>query len=249
MSDPVTPAPAAATPASPAPPVAPAPATPPAAATPAVVPPPAPAAAPAITPTEPYDEARAMQTIAAQRAEETRLKTENAALREAKARLDELEAAQLTDAQRLQKERDDAVAANLAGTTALREGRLLAELAKPEHRLVDATAAAKLIEGVTYDDAGNPTNLAERLTALTTARTFLVAPETTTTPPVVPAINPGGGATPAAGPTLTVEEAEAAQAAGMSPTYFAQLKELRDAPNQYETWLANHRASKAAAPQ
>lgn len=211
--------------------------------------PPAPAsAAPApIVPAEPFDEARALATIAAQRASETALKAQLAEAKKAQDELATIKAAQLTDQEKQAAELERLKAAAADGATALREARLLAALAKPDVGLVDASAAAALITGVTYDEAGSPTNLDERITALKTERPFLLAAPTSPPAPVVPGINPGGGHQPGPAPTLTVEEAQQAQSAGMDPATFAALKEIGTASNQYEAWQAL-RAQRKAPP-
>lgn len=212
-------------------------------AVPAVTPPaetPPAATVPPVTPPEPakepekWDEDRARRTIEAQRASETALKAKNAELQAKADKLAELEAAQLSESERVQKERDEALAKVADADRKIREAHLLAALSKPELGLASAQAAAKLIEGVTYDDSGEPTNLAERVEALLDTNAFLKA--TPAAPAPAPNINGGGGATPAAPPTLTVDEARAAQEAGMDPARFAFLKGLKDAPNQLEAW-------------
>lgn len=208
---------------------------------------PAPAAVAPIVPAEPFDEARALATIAAQRASETALKAQLAEAKKAQDELAAIKAAQLTDQEKqaAELERLRAVAAD--GATALREARLLAALAKPDVGLVDATAAAALITGVVYDETGTPTNLDERIAALKTERPFLLATPLTPVVPPVPGINPGGGHQPGPAPTLTVEEAQQAQQAGMDPAHFAALKEIGTASNQLEAWQAL-RAQRKAPP-
>lgn len=135
---------------------------------------------------------------------------------------DELKAikdAQLTDAQRVQQERDELKSAN----TTL-EQKLVA--AKVEARaatkgIVDPEVAAGLVAGkVTLDENGNPANIDEVLDALIAEKPYLKSTEPAATPPppgsqTSPANGNGGHAT---GGQLTL-----ATLKSMTPQQIAQL--------------------------
>ena len=130
----------------------------------------------------------------------------------------------------------------------MREARLLAALATPNEdgtpKVIDPAAAAKLITGVEFDQAGNPTNVQERLDALKASSPLFAQPPQQAAP-APPAINGRAGQQPQPAPTLTVDEAAHCQDIGMDPAYFAQLKALGDAPNQFEAWQQLQKARQA----
>jgi hypothetical protein len=141
----------------------------------------------------------------------------------AEAKLKEIEDADASDLDKATKRAEEAEAKVQTLTENVRRARLIVELAKPEHALVDAAAAAALMTGVEYDDDGEPTNVADAVKAVTAKYEFLKG-----APPVPkPAeINPGGGAggSGGSGPALTAEELSAAKAANMSPEEWAHYK-------------------------
>jgi hypothetical protein len=79
-------------------------------------------------------------------------------------------------------------------TEKVRRANLLAELSKSQHGLASAKAALKLIDGVEYDDDGEPLNATERIEALLTENPFLKAAAngTSTTSPASPQRDRGG---------------------------------------------------------
>lgn len=98
------------------------------------------------------------------------------------ARLDEIEEANKTE---LERERDRATKAEEEAARVKAEAQqirldaaLLAELAKPERKVVSAQAALKLLDRsiLTLDESGSPTNVTEAITQLLEANAFLVAP-------------------------------------------------------------------------
>lgn len=193
---------------------------------PAVTPPAAAATPPPATPpTETWDEERARATIQAQRESEKTLKAELAEARKAQDKLAEIEAANLSDQEKAAKELEDAKARAAKGDEALRRGLLLAELSKPEHGIVDAEAAAALIQGVEYGDDHRPTNAVERITALLEAKGFLKATPGTVTPPSAPNIDAASGTGGGPPPKLSPEEIRMAERSGMSPDEYAAFRD------------------------
>lgn len=184
--------------------------------------PPVPPQDPPADPPDPdaWDPERAKRTIEAQRASEKQLRSDLRALQEQVAAA---EREKLSEQDRLKAERDDALARVEQARHVAREGRLLALLAKPEHQLVDATAAAKLITGVEYDDDHAPTNFDERLAATVEQYPFLKG-EAKPPTPEKPDINGPDGRKPGPRPNLTADELEAAQAAGMTPERYEAMK-------------------------
>lgn len=221
------------TPAPPAAPVVPDPAvTPPAAAaTPPPVTPPAPTLA--NTPADQLDPEKLRALVLTQREKEATLTAENAALKAAKAELDTLKAAQLTDQERAVQRAEEAEALAVTAKEQLRSAFLLAELAKADHGIVDAEAAATLITGVEYGDDGRPTNAAERIAALLEAKGFLKATAVPVSPRA-PNVNGGSGTAGAAPPNLSAEQIAFAQKIGKTP-------------EQYAAWLNVSTATDAAA--
>lgn len=189
--------------------------------------------APDTTTTDEFDPARWKQFQASMRAEQDRLKADLAEARKAQAELDELKRAQETEAERIQRERDEALARAETASEALKRGHLLAELAKPEHGLVDAETVATLLQGVEYDDNGRPVNLAGDdgpLSRLLADKPFLKA-SPANAPSFIPNVNGGSGGNPAPGPKLTTVQLKAAEKAGMSPEeyeLFANVSSLAD---------------------
>lgn len=169
-----------------------------------------------------YDKDRAMATIKKLREE---VKVAKAAGRDAadlKARLDAIEAEKLTDQERLERRAADAEATTAAATAKLRRANLLVELAKPEHGIVNATAAAKLIEGVEYDDNDEPSNLASLLDDFLKANAFLKAAQGGGTGGGAAGdLNAGDGGKGGKAPALTAEQLAMAEQLGMTPERYA----------------------------
>lgn len=80
---------------------------------------------------------------------------------------------QLSETDRLKKQAEDGTALASKAQAKLRKANLLTVLNDPEHKIVSPQAAAKLIDGVEYDDADEPTNVTERIEALLTEHPFL----------------------------------------------------------------------------
>lgn len=102
-------------------------------------------------------------------------------LKAAKLKLDELEAASQTEAEKAvaraekaEKERDEALSS--AKETALRSA-ILAEAAKADRKVVDPEAVVTLLDRSTLelDKDGNPKNIAEAMDSLLEQRPYLVA--------------------------------------------------------------------------
>jgi hypothetical protein len=80
-------------------------------------------------------------------------------LRDTEARLKELEDKGLSEAEKLKKEAEDGKALAATGTSKLRTANLIVALAEKGLSGGRAKAAAKLLDGVEFDDADEPTNL------------------------------------------------------------------------------------------
>jgi hypothetical protein len=150
--------------------------------------------------------------------------------RETKARLDALEAEKLSDTEKLQKRADDAEAALQAANTRVRDANLTQALAAAG--VAHPKAAARLLDGVEFDDASHePTNLDDALKAAKASygdEMFKPA----RTPPA--GINPGAGAGGGDGPVLTAEELAAAKGQGMTPDEWAYYRDNPAAQAAYE---------------
>lgn len=182
---------------------------------------------------EEFDPERARATIATQRAEEKRLKDELKAAKEKAAKYDAAEAEKLSVQEKLAKEAEDAKALAATAQKQLREAKLISALADPKHGIVSATAAAKLIDGVEFDDDGAPTNLDAVLPDFLKANEFLkgqVAGGQVE--------DMGGGAGRGAGASttqLTEDELNAAKSFGMSPEEYAKYKDAQVEPEPAAT--------------
>ncbi len=216
MPDP-TPEPAAIPPVSPDP----------AATTPPVVP-----ETPKVEPAaDKWDEDRAKATIAAQRESEKKLKAELADARKAQAELDKIKADQLTEQEKAEKRAQDAESKAEAADSKLKAANLLVALTNTDG-VKNAKAAAKLIEGVEYDDNGEPTNLDTQVGVL-----FETFPEQKTdgsTPaPPVPNVNGATGQQGPPAPSLTAEQVAHAEKMGWTPEKYAKwlnVENINDVP-------------------
>jgi hypothetical protein len=176
---------------------------------------------------EQWSEERAKATILKQRESETALK---AKLKDAEAKakkLDELEAAQLSEQEKLAKQAEEAIAKAADADSKLQRANLIAALANPELGIVNARAAAKLIEGVEYDDNGEPTNLGAPGEDDSLVAKFLIENDYLRGKPGKPKppstdAREGGDDTP---PDLNAEELAAAKAADMTPEEYAAYKD------------------------
>lgn len=147
----------------------------------------------------------------------------------AQAKLDAIEAEKLTEAERLQKERDEAVAARTALDSERREDRIRLAVYGQRDALglasADLAIAALDRSQVQFDDQGQPTNVADLLTALIEREPILKG---TPAKPAIPSTDGGAGGGGSA-PDLTADELEAARATGQSPERFAALKRVKGA--------------------
>lgn len=172
---------------------------------------------------EPWDPDRAKKTIEAQRESEKNLKAKLKEAQAKAAKLDEIEAANLSEQEKLAKRLEEAEAKVADADKRLRRSNLIAELTQPG--IVNARAAAKLIEGVEYDDDGNPTNLGAADDPQSLLGKFLeendyLRGSGKPKPPSTDA-REGDDTTP---PSLTAEEAAMAESMGMTPEEYAANK-------------------------
>lgn len=164
---------------------------------------------------------------AAKEAAEKKAKEEAAARAAAEAKVKEYEDAQLSEDERLKKQAEEGVKAREEGVRLVREAKLLTALTAHGLPGGQAKAAAKLLDGVEYDAAHEPTNLEaaiEKATAVYGATPFTL-PEPPRDPPPTPRNNGGGEGKNDPPPALTADELKAAETAGMSPERFAALKD------------------------
>lgn len=195
---------------------------------------------------ETFDKERALATIAAQRASEAKLKADLKEAREKAAKYDADQAEKLSEQEKLAKEAEDAKALAASAQKQLREAKLLVELAKPEHGIVNAQAAATLLlaqGAVEFGADGEPTNLTVKgaddktpLGAFLEQNAFLKG-QTQQPSQDPPPDDFGGGAR---GGThgnvkLTQDELDAARGFGMTPQEYAQF---RDDPHAAATAAA-----------
>lgn len=85
--------------------------------------------------------------------------------KDAEKRAKTLEDAQLSETEKLKKRADDAEALSSSATDKLRRANLLTALAEAGLEGAKAKAAARLLDGVEYDDSDEPSNLDAALTA------------------------------------------------------------------------------------
>jgi len=194
---------------------------------------PDPKPAPSSDPTEllldgrPFDPRRALNTIHAQRESERRLREELREAREKAAKFDELEREKLSREEQAELRAQEAETKATNAQRTLRKANLVAALTDPSLSIVNPRAAAKLIEGVEYDDEGEPTNLGTPDDENSLIAKFLAEndylrgkPATKPTPPQVNA-REGGDKN---APELKAEELEAARRANMSPEEYRAFK-------------------------
>lgn len=182
-------------------------------------------------PAEPeFDRDRAMALIEKLRAAEKQGKADARALKDAKDKLAEYEAAQLTEQERKDKELADLQGQQFERERAVQEARLEAAFykhaAKPDYAVADPDVAYAMLDRdqVEYDDNGAPSNLADLIPALLEAHPILKATGGRTITPPPAGINAGAGHGTQSGPALTADELEAAREMGMSPERYAALK-------------------------
>jgi hypothetical protein len=189
---------------------------------------------------EAFDKDRAMHTIRTLRSELKDALKGSKLADDLKKRLDELEAKELSEQERAEKRAVDAEAKVAEAGEKLRRANLLVELAKPEHGIVNAAAAAKLIDGVEFNDDGEPTNIAAVLPAFLTENSFLKAPDDGGNKPAGGGtrINGGEGNQSGKTPALTADELEAAKSLNMTAEAYAAAKGKTDAGEIYKAVTA-----------
>lgn len=176
---------------------------------------------------EPFDEERAMATIRNLREVEKQAKKDAKRLADLEAKLKGIE-----DADKTELEKAQAKVAELeqASQTAASERRDLVLRAAVNERAVALGIASPRLalaaldrDAVTFDDAGQPTNLDEALTALLEREPVLKgAPQ----PPTSVSLNAGSGSGGQRPPDLTAEELQAASALGMTPERYAAYRNV-----------------------
>jgi colicin import membrane protein len=111
---------------------------------------------------------RALEAERAARKEaDTARKTAEKAARDAQAKLDKLEEDKLSETEKLKKQAEDGQALAAKATEKLRRAHLLMALAEEGLTGGKAKAAARLLDSVEYDDADEPQNLKDAITAAT----------------------------------------------------------------------------------
>lgn len=173
-----------------------------------------------------FDKDRAMSTIRKLRGEVREAKKAAKDAADLKARLDTLEAEKLTDQEKLARRAEDAEAKVTAAEEKLRRANLIAELARPEHGIVNAQAAARLIDGVEYDDGGEPANLDDILDQFLDANPYLRSEPGKRK---APNADGGKGRQDTDAPSLTQAEAETATRLGMTPEDYAKYRDAGSA--------------------
>lgn len=174
----------------------------------------------------PFDPDRAQRAIDSAREAEKKAKAEAKENREAKAELEKIKEKDLSEQEKLAKQAKEALEKAEAADAKLRRANLIAALTNPKFGIVNARAAAKLIEGVEYDDEGEPTNLGSLDEEASLLAKFLRENEYLRGKPAkpdAPNLNGAerGGEKP---PELTVDELEVAKSVGMSPEEYAIYK-------------------------
>lgn len=145
-----------------------------------------------------------------------------------KKRLDKLEADQLSETEKEKKRADTAEADLVKARGLVRQANLVQALT--DENVAHPKAAARLLDGVEFDDDGAPTNLTDRLTAAKAAYgDDMFRPVGRKAAD----INPGGGGGGGDAPKLTAEEQRMAQAQGMVDEQYAYY---RDNPNATVPW-------------
>lgn len=143
------------------------------------------------------------------------------------ARLKSFEEAQLSEQEKLARRAEEAEAKAAQAEDRIRRANLLVELSRPEHGIVDARAALKLIEGVEFTDTGDPANLDTVLPTFLEEYAFLKARPAEPVKPRPPAVNAGEGTGTEPQPDLTAEELAAATQFGISPERYAAMKRVK----------------------
>lgn len=170
-------------------------------------------------------------------------KAERDALKRAKdaeAALAAKEAAELTEAQRKDKELADLRAAKDKWESERQQVYVTAAVTSlaTKLNLIDVDAVTRLLDhsALNFGEDGRPTNTEDEVRALLRAKPYLAGPVRPQAP-VSTGATEGTSAAPA--PNLTAAELEAARSTGMSPERYAALKGVRT----IEEWEATRRPS------
>jgi hypothetical protein len=140
-------------------------------------------------------------------------------LKAAQKLLKDAEDAKLSETEKLRKDADEGKALAAKATDTLRLANLRLALASTKN-IADPKAAAKLIDGVEYDDDHEPTNLDDRVKALLIEYPLLKGGK-----PAAPDIDGKNGNGNGPTPKLTAEELEAAKDFGMTPEEYQAFKD------------------------
>lgn len=163
---------------------------------------------------------------AALKAERDARKAAEKTAREAKAKLDALEAEKLSDVEKLEKRAADAEALASGATDKLRKANLMAALS--EAGVQNVKAAVRLLDGVEFDDSDEPKNLDAAITAAKAEYGEALFKQSK---PAAPNIDAGGGGGDQdRAPSLTAEELAMAKSFGMTPAEYAAAKDPGYAP-------------------
>ncbi len=171
------------------------------------------------------DKAALEAVVAKERADR---KTHEKAARDALAKLKKLEDADATELEKATKRADEAEAKITAATEKVRRANLLAALS--DAGVTKAKAAARLLDGVEYDDdTDEPTNLD---TAITAAQAAFGDEMFKGAAPPPPGDLNGGDGNNAGGnaPPLNADELRAAKASNMSPEEFRHYQDPHAGP-------------------
>lgn len=174
----------------------------------------------------PFDPDRAQRALDAAREAERKAKADAKEAREKAKKYDELTEAQKSELEKAQDRAEKAEAKAESADAKLKRANLIAALADPKHGIVNARAAAKLIEGVEFDEEGEPTNLGSPDDEDSLLGKFLSENDYlkgTPAKPKAPSTDAreGGDEKP---PSLTAAELEAAKASGMTPEEYEVFK-------------------------
>jgi len=175
---------------------------------------------------QPFDAERAQRTIEAQRKAEREAKKLAKELEQANARLKEIDDAQKSELEKAQ-ERTAELEKQLKAEAKLRREtnlRLSAFAVSPELGINDPDLALAAVTDVEYDDAGEPTNLRERLEAVCEKHPALKTP---VKKPKAD-LDGGKGNIDAPGPELTAQQREWAVKLGMSEDEYAAYLEVKN---------------------
>lgn len=179
---------------------------------------------------EPFDKERAMSLIQKLREELKQSKPDANELKAAKERISEMEKAQMTESERLQRERDEAISDRkaLEATNQDNAVRLAVFSLQQDKGIADADLALAALDRtkIEYGDDGRPTNIGELVDDLLERKPLLRATATTPPKPAAPKVNGGEGTGSAPSPDLTAEELHMAQLTGASPERVALWKKV-----------------------